>query len=500
MIRIFDTTLRDGEQAPGCSMVLSEKLEVARQLEKLGIDVVEAGFAAASPGDFEAVKQIALTLKDTAVTSLCRASAKDIDRAWEAIAAGASPMLHIVLATSPIHMKNKLRMTEEEVLSRIADSVAYAKGYVNEVEFSAEDAFRSERAFLIRAVETAVAAGATVVNLPDTVGYAVPEEAAALFRQVKEEARGADRVLLSAHFHDDLGLAVANSLTAVAAGAGQVECTLNGIGERAGNAALEEIVMALVTRQPYFDAFTGVNTRHLYRSSRLIQTITGIQMPANKAIVGANAFAHEAGIHQHGMLADPATYEIMTPESIGVSRGKLVLGKHSGRHAFEEHLEYLGYYLPPERMDKAFEKFKQLADRKKYILDRDLEAIIGVSDKELSPGSYQLINFVINSGNTISATAKIRLSQDGVQNEEVSLGEGPVDASFKAINKLVGRDITLDDYGLHSVTEGEDALGEAVVKLSLDGKQATGRGLSTDVIEASIRAYLNGVNKLFGVS
>ncbi len=495
-IRIFDTTLRDGEQSPGCSMNANEKMEMALQLEKLGVDVIEAGFAIASPGDLKSIQAIAEKVRDSAVCSLARAVEKDIDAAWEGVRKAASPYIHLFLATSPVHMQYKLRMSPEQVLERTTAMVAYAKKYCPEIEFSAEDAGRSELPFLASVVDAAIRAGATVINIPDTVGYLSPMEITERLTWLREHVPALDGVVLSVHNHNDLGQAVANSLAAVKAGATQVECTVNGIGERAGNAALEEIVMGIHTRTGFYDAETRINTRQIYRTSRLLQSITGVAVPPNKAVVGGNAFAHESGIHQHGVLAERTTYEIMTPESIGVPENLMVLGKHSGRHAFENRMEYLGYKLTSEQLNEAFNRFKELADKKKVVTDRDLEALVGHGQTE-EAGLYRLQSFVINSGNTISATARIELARENETVEGVALGSGPVDAAFKAINSIVGREIALEDYSLHSVTEGEDALGEAVVKLREGDEIITGRGVSTDIIEASIKAYVAGVNRLF---
>lgn len=493
-IKIFDTTLRDGEQSPGCSMDLHEKLEVAQQLEKLGVDVIEAGFAISSPGDALAIRKIAKVVKNSAICSLARASKGDIDAAWQAIRGAEAPCIHTFLATSPVHMEYKLRMTPTQVLDTTADMVAYAKRYCPDVEFSAEDAGRSDLDFLVSVFERAISAGATTINVPDTVGYLTPEEITERIGYLMQNVSGIENVTVSVHNHNDLGLACANSLAAIRAGATQVECTMNGLGERAGNAALEELVMGLVTRSNFYGVSCNIDTRQIYRTSRLVSTITGMQVPPNKAIIGQNAFAHEAGIHQHGVLAERTTYEIMTPASIGIPQAQMVLGKHSGRHAFEERLEALGYRLDPVALDHAFEKFKVIADKKKIIHDRDLEAILsGNEDKFV--GRYALESFIINSGNRIDATAVIKLRVNDEIREQVALGSGPVDAGFQAINLIVGEEFELDDYALHSVTEGEDALGEAVVRIHYRGRKITGRGVSTDVIEASLKAYLNGVNK-----
>ncbi len=496
-IRIFDTTLRDGEQSPGCSMNLNEKIEVARELEALKVDIIEAGFAIASPGDAAAIAAIADTVKDSTICSLARCVEKDIDAAWNAIRNANSSRIHVFLATSPVHMQYKLKMTPDEVIEYIAHNVAYAKKYCPDIEFSAEDACRSDLAFLCREFEAAIKAGATTLNIPDTVGYMVPEEYASRIRYLREHTEGIENVILSCHMHNDLGMAVANSLAGVEAGIGQIECTINGIGERAGNASLEECVMALNTRKNYFDVACNVETTQIYRASRMIQTITGVPVAPTKPIVGANAFAHESGIHQHGVLNNKETYEIMTPESVGIPKNAIVLGKHSGRHAFEDRLRELGYTLSKEKLDKAFEKFKILADKKKTVKDRDLEAIIGVAPVS-GAERYTLVNFVINSGNAITSTAVIKVKKGDETFERVAASDGPINASYRAINKIVGKDVELEDCSLKSMTDGEDAQAEALVKIKVDGSEmVTGRGVSTDVIEASIKAYINGINKYF---
>ncbi|NMA64731.1 MAG: 2-isopropylmalate synthase [Clostridiaceae bacterium] len=497
-VYIFDTTLRDGEQSPGCSMNLQEKVQLAKQLERLKVDVIEAGFAIASPGDFQSVKAIAETIKDCTVASLSRANEKDIDRAAEALKNAVNPLIHTFIATSDIHMKYKLKMTPDEVLERTKYMVAYAKKYCPNVEFSAEDATRSNPEFLYRVFETAIKSGATVINVPDTVGYTTPDEFYELIQNIKENVSGIEKVVLSVHCHNDLGMAVANSLAALKAGARQMECTINGIGERAGNASLEEIVMAIKTRNPIFNVDLRIDTTQIYRTSKMLTNITGVAVQPNKAIVGANAFAHEAGIHQHGVLAEKSTYEIMTPESIGLNRNKMVLGKHSGRHAFEEHLKSLGYNLTKEELDSAFEKFKVLADKKKDVQDADIEALLSQKAMEI-PEVYKLDRFVINTGNTITATTSVRLIKDNGDAsmiEEVSTGDGPVYAAFKAIEKIVGVSFVLEDYKVRSVTEGQDAQGEAYVKIRRNGRIFTGKGVSTDIFEASVLSYINAINKM----
>lgn len=494
-IKIFDTTLRDGEQSPGCTMNLKEKIVLAKQLESLNVDIMEAGFAIASVGDFESVKSVAQTIKNSAVASLARALEKDIDRAWEAVQYANYPRIHTFLATSDIHMKYKLKMSREEVLERAKTMVAYAKKYCSDIEFSAEDASRTDLAFLSQVVEAVIEAGATTVNIPDTVGYTTPDEFSKIITHLRENVKNIDKIDLSVHCHNDLGLGVANSLAAVRAGATQIECTINGIGERAGNAALEEIVMALKTRSDFFKADTRINTKEITRSSRLLSSITGVSVQPNKAIVGENAFAHESGIHQHGMLQERSTYEIMTPESVGLSTNKMVLGKHSGRHAFEDRLKTLGYDLSKEDLDFAFTEFKNLVDKKKNVYDKDLEAI--VTKKTISvPQIYSLKDFTINSSFETPSSASVSLMYKDEIKEGASKGDGSVDAAFNAINKILNMDFILEDYSLNSVTEGEDSQGETVVKICRNGESYTGRGLNTDIIASSIEAYIDAINKM----
>ena len=494
---IFDTTLRDGEQSPGMSMNLKEKIEMAKQLERLGVDVIEAGFASSSPGDFQSVKTIAETLKDCTVASLARASTGDIDMVWDAVKGAADPRIHLFIATSDLHMKYKLKMSRDEVLETVAGMTKRAAGYCPNIQFSAEDATRSDMDFLEKVVRAAIKAGATTINLPDTVGYTTPEEHEAFFRELHRRVPELEGVSASSHCHNDLGLAVANSLAAIRGGARQVECAVNGIGERAGNAALEEIVMALHVRKNQFGVETNINTREIMRSSSLLSRITGVKVQPNKAIVGDNAFTHEAGIHQHGVLAKAETYEIMTPASVGLKENNLVLGKHSGKHAFRDRLTELGYTLSDNDLAEAFRKFKELADRKKRVYDKDIEAIVA-KDAVQVPMTFTLGSYVINSGNTITATATVALNRDGKLTERVARGAGPIDAAFNAIGKIVGGRLSLEDYQINAVSEGEDALGDARVVLKSDkGKKYPGRGLSTDIIEASIKAYINAINKLY---
>lgn len=493
-IRIFDTTLRDGEQSPGASMNIEEKLQVARQLARLKVDVIEAGFPISSPGDFESVKAVAETVKGPAVAGLCRAASGDIDRAWEALQYAKKPVIHTFLATSDIHLEKKLKKTREEAYDIAVAAVKRAKGYCEEVEFSAEDATRSDIDYLCHIVEAVIDAGATVVNLPDTVGYAIPSEYGKMISTVIQRVPNSKKAIFSVHCHNDLGLGVANSLAAVLAGVGQVECTINGIGERAGNAAMEEIVMAIHTRQDLFGVTTGVNTKEIYRASRLVTDVTGLAVQVNKAIVGSNAFAHEAGIHQHGVLQDKRTYEIMDAESVGLAESKLVLGKHSGRHAFEERLKSLGYHLGKPELDKAFARFKDTADKKKEIFDEDLEAIVA-DEAYAIPAKYELCYMNVVSAGVPTAT--ICLSTADGELREAGIGVGSVDAIYKTIDKMVQAKYSLLDYIVKSVTGGTDALGEVTVKLEApNGEIYTGRGTSLDIVEASAKAYVNAVNKL----
>lgn len=497
-VYIFDTTLRDGEQSPGVSLNVQEKLEIAKQLQKLGVDIIEAGFPIASQGDFEGVKAVAETIKGVTICGLARASFKDIDRAWEAVKNAEQARIHTFIATSNIHLKHKLRMSREQVLEAAVAAVKHAKQYTSDVEFSAEDSFRSEPDFLCQVVEAAIAAGATTINLPDTVGYAIPNEFGDFIKNVMSRVPNIDQAVISVHCHNDLGLAVANSLAAVANGALQVECTVNGIGERAGNTSLEEIVMSLYTRHPLFDKTTDIKTEEIYRTSRLVSNLTGMRVQPNKAIVGKNAFAHESGIHQDGVLKERTTYEIMNPKMIGLNINNIVLGKHSGRHAIKDRVSELGYNLSDEEIEKTFVKFKALADKKKEIKDEDLAAI--VENEVLTvPETYKLEYLHISSGTQVIPTATIRLSRNGEAIEEAACGDGPVDAIYNAIDKLTGISSTLQLYNLHAVTGGKDALGEVTVKINPNQgskKIYLGRGVSTDILEASAKSYLNAVNKI----
>ena len=501
-VRIFDTTLRDGEQAPGYSMTIDEKVRMARQLESLGVDVMEAGFAIASPGDFESVRQIAAAVKATAVASLARALEKDIDAAWEAVRGAVRPRIHTFLATSDLHLKRKLRMSRSDALARISSAVRYARSKCDDVEFSLEDATRTDRDFMCRAVEAAVKAGATTVNLPDTVGYATPVEMHDIVANVMNRVPGIERAVVAVHCHDDLGLAVANTLAGLSAGARQAECTVCGIGERAGNAALEEVVMGLRTRRDAYELDCCVRSEEIANAARLLSTITGVKTPPGKAIVGANAFAHESGIHQHGVMADAKTYEIMTPESVGFKQTELVLGKHSGQHALESRLHDLGYDLDGARAAEVFAAFKSLADRKKRITDRDLVALAEsrVAAKDSGAREWRLDSFVVNSGNHMSATAQIALVKGKRRVQDAAIGSGPIYAAFRAVEKIVRHRFVLEDYQIQSVTERRDALGEVMVRISDARGSYRGRGVSTDVIEGSILALLVAVNRMLEAS
>ena len=494
-VKIFDTTLRDGEQSPGASMNTGEKLRLAVQLEKLGVDVLEAGFPASSEGDFEAVSQIAGRLKTTEVAALARANKQDIDRAWQAVKHAVKPRIHTFIATSDIHLQYKLKMTREQVLDATTEAVRYAKSLTDNVEFSAEDGSRSDRDYLCQVFGAAIAAGATTVNLPDTVGYAIPSEFADLVRYVMENTPGMDRAVLSVHCHNDLGLATANTIAAINAGARQAEVTINGIGERAGNTSLEEVVMALHTRGNYLPMTTSIHTQHLYPTSRLVSMITGIMVQPNKAIVGANAFAHEAGIHQDGMLKNPMTYEIMRPETIGLSANQLVLGKHSGRHALREHLKNMGYELSDEELSIVFKKFKALADKKKHVMDEDLEAI--VTEGVLRTADVFALKYLhVSAGTTVMPMASVQLSINGRLVKGADYGNGPIDACYNAIAKLTDTDSELLRFSISALTGGTDAQGEVTVRLKENGLIALGRGSDPDIITASALAFINGLNRL----
>lgn len=494
-VKIFDTTLRDGEQSAGINLNVDEKLQIARQLARLNVDIIEAGFAVVSPGDFAGVQAIAREIKGVTVCSLARAVKGDIDRAWEALKDAENPLIHTFIATSDIHMKYKLKKDPDQVVAMAVEAVKHARSLCPNVEFSAEDATRSDWDFLCRIFGEVIKAGATTINVPDTVGYAIPSEFARLIRYLKENTPGIGGVSLSVHCHNDLGLAVSNSLAAVENGADQVECTINGLGERAGNAALEEVVMAIKTRPENFKTQTRLVTEQIHRSSVLVSTLTGKPVQHNKAIVGSNAFAHEAGIHQDGMLKNRMTYEIMTPESIGLGQSNIVLGKHSGRHAVKNRLQEMGYNLSEAEVDQAYQRFIDLADKKKEVTDSDLEAIIR-NEIQVIADKYELDYLHVSTGNSTIPTATIRLKVDGSPVQEASCGHGPIDAIYKAIDRITNLTVKLDEYNIKAVTSGEDALGEVIVKVRENGHAYVGRGLSTDIIEASTLAYLHAINKM----
>jgi 2-isopropylmalate synthase len=494
-IFIFDTTLRDGEQSPGASMNMGEKILFARQLERLNVDVIEAGFPASSPGDFESVKRVAQEIRGPQIAGLARTTPKDIDTAWEALKQARSPRIHVFIATSDIHLQHKLRMSREEVLAETGRAVAHAKRYTENVEFSCEDATRSDPDYLARVLEAAIDAGATTVNIPDTVGYTTPTEYGKLLTYLRQKVKNIQKAVISVHCHDDLGMAVANSLTAVEHGARQVECTVNGIGERAGNASMEEIVMALKTRKDFFSFEVGIVTEQIYPSSRLLTSITGIQVPPNKAIVGANAFAHEAGIHQDGVLKEKTTYEIMKPETVGINQSILVLGKHSGRHAFRDRVRALGYELSEAHLNQAFQRFKEVADKKKQVFDEDLEAII--ADEILRiPDFYKLVNLNVVSGSVTVPTATVQIEIGGKLYQEAGFGDGPVDAATKTIAKIIKTKSRLVKFSVNAITGGTDAQGETMMILEEEGLRVTGQGAHTDIIMAAAKAYINALNKL----
>jgi len=495
-IIIFDTTLRDGEQAPGASLNPAEKLEIAEALQELGVDVIEAGFPVSSEGDFNAVQRIARSIKGPVICGLARAIKEDIDAAYGATKSARRPRIHVFLATSKIHLQYKLKKAEDEILRLAVENVRYARNLCPDIEFSPEDAARTDWGFLFKVVEAVIEAGATTVNIPDTVGYAHPEEFGRLIKAIRENVPNINKAVISIHCHNDLGLAVANSLEAIKNGARQVECTVNGIGERAGNASMEEIVMAIKTRKDIFkDIETSINTRQIYKTSRLVSKLTGFVVAPNKAIVGGNAFRHESGIHQDGVLKERTTYEIINPEDVGFTGKGIVLGKHSGRHALNERLEELGFKLNPQQLEKVNIRFKALADKKKNIFDDDLISIVEDETISIKP-VWKLASFVINSGTNITPTATVTLKYKNKILSAQSSGDGPVDACFKAIDKITGVKGELQDYRIEAVTKGKDALGEVSLKLKAKGKVVTSHSLSTDIIESSILAYLNALNKI----
>ena len=501
-VRIFDTTLRDGEQSPGATLTLPEKLEIARHLEAMGVDIIEAGFPISSEGDFESVRQIALELSHSTVCGLARCASQDIERAGEAVKHAKKPRIHVFCATSKIHREHKLRKGREEIIRLSVKSIQHALQYTKDVEFSPEDASRTELDFLEEIVQAAVEAGATTINLPDTVGYATPKSYGEIFSHLlkKLPALRERGIILSSHCHNDLGLAVANSLAAVESGARQIECTINGIGERAGNAALEEIVMALKTRADQYKIGSRIDSTKIYPASRMVSTLTGLVVQRNKAIVGQNAFAHEAGIHQDGILKYRETYEIMDPATVGIPKSSLVLGKHSGRHAFKDRITQLGYTLNNEQLESTFAKFKTLADKKKEVFDEDLEALVD-EQLELTRGQWELAGLQVMTGSNSIPTATVTLRDaNGETVMDASVGDGPVDAIYSAIQRLTGVKVNLTDYRIRAVTKGKEAQGEVQIELEDNDRRIRGRGLSTDILEASALAYLAGINRLRGMA
>jgi 2-isopropylmalate synthase len=495
IIKIFDTTLRDGEQSPGASMNVEEKLTLARQLARLGVDIIEAGFAISSPGDFEAIRIIGGEVEGPIICSLARAREEDIKRAWEAISNAPKRRIHTFHSTSDIHLKYQFRISREEALKRSVEMVKLARSFTDDVEFSPMDATRTDIGYLCEVVEAVIDAGASTVNIPDTVGYSIPVEFGAMIKAIHDSVKNIDKVVISVHCHNDLGLAAANSLAAVLNGAGQIECTINGIGERAGNCSMEEVVMALRTRSDIFHADTRINTEEIIRSSKLVTKITGISVQPNKAIVGANAFAHESGIHQDGLLKEKTTYEIIRPESIGLLSAKLVLGKHSGRHAFKTRLKDLGYDLTSEELNSAFERFKRLADQKKDIFDEDIEALI-TEEVTKVPEVYSLIDLSITSGINQKPTATVKLKVGEEVIDRMEYGDGPVDAIYKAIAAITNTESSLLKFEIKAITGGTDALGEVMVSLEEGDRSVRGHGADTDIIVASAKAYINALNKL----
>lgn len=496
-IKIFDTTLRDGEQTPGVNLNISEKLQIAKRLEALNVDVIEAGFPVASNGDFLAVEEIAKNIKNSSIAALCRTVPKDIEEAYRAVRLAENPRIHTFIATSPVHMKHKLNMSEEQVLENAIKAVEFSKRLCNDVEFSAEDAYRSDADFLCRVFKGVIEAGATVINIPDTVGYAFPSDYGRFIKYIVENTSGIENVDVSIHCHNDLGLAVANSLAGIISGATQVECAINGLGERAGNTALEEIVMAIETRKKDLGVHTNIKANEIWRTSKIVSSISGVFVQPNKAIVGENAFAHESGIHQDGVLKERSTYEIITPESIGkINNNNIVLGKHSGRHAFDNYLKNNRIILSVEALDEAFIKFKKMTDKKKSITHREIEAIVN-NNLSVLEETFKLISYQVYSGNKMICTSTIELQKGDIILAESAVGDGPVASAFKAIERAIGEEFTLKDYSIRSITDGEDSLGEVIVKTESDGQIFIGSALSGDIMEASINAFINSINKIF---
>ena len=493
---IFDTTLRDGEQSPGATLNIEEKVEIAKQLARLNVDVIEAGFPISSQGDFEAVQRIAREVRGPIIAGLARATALDVDRAWEALQDAEKPRIHVFISSSDVHLKHLFKLTREQALEQAREMVARAKSYCQDVEFSAQDATRSDLDYVCQMIEATIEAGATTVNLPDTVGYTTPDEYEHMIKTVLAKVKNIDKAIISVHCHNDLGMAVANSVSALRAGARQVECTINGIGERAGNASLEEIVMAIETRKDFFGLHTRANTSELLRTSRMVSSLTGIPVQPNKAIVGSNAFAHESGIHQDGMLKEKRTYEIMDADTVGAGETSLVLGKHSGRHAFRKHIADMGYTLGDEELNRIFFEFKQLCDKKKLITDRDIEALIMERVQVEGEAAYRIDQVTVVTGNKMTPTATVKLiSSDGSIITEATTGDGPVDSVCKAVSKICGISAELIEFNIAAITEGLDAQAESSIKLRYKGRVVTGRGADTDIIMASAKAYLHAVNK-----
>jgi len=495
-LTIFDTTLRDGEQAPGCSMTVQEKVQVARQLKRLGVDIIEAGFPIASPGNFEGVREVSRAVEGPRIAALARCTEQDIDRAAEALEDAESSRIHVFLATSEIHREHKLKKARDEILNLAAEGVEMARRRCDDVQFSPEDASRTEPDFLAEVTEAVIDAGASTVNIPDTVGYAMPEQFAELIETLLTEVSNINEATISVHCHNDLGLAVANSLAAARRGARQIECAVNGIGERAGNCSLEEVVMAVRTRSDFLPFHTDINTREIMNTSRLVSSVTGISVQPNKAVVGENAFAHEAGIHQDGVLKEKTTYEIMRPEDVGRERSRLVLGKHSGRHAFRKHLEELGIELEEESFERVFQKFKQLSDKKKNVYTEDVEAVVREELADI-PQVYSLTDFHTTSGTSLTPTATVTVEvKDRGTVTDAATGDGPIDAVYRALDRITGLDCELADYSIHAVTGGKDAMGEVSLEIEHEGRKERGRGSSTDVVEASAKAYVSALNRL----
>ncbi len=495
-VKIFDTTLRDGEQSPGCSMTQDEKLRIARALADLGVDIIEAGFPAASRGDWESVAAVAGEVRGPVICALARCNSDDIDKSWSALKVAARPRLHVFLATSAIHLEHKLKMARDQIIRMAVEGVRHARSLCNDVEFSPEDASRTDLGFLAEVVQAVVDAGATTINIPDTVGYTTPQEFHETFSHLRSKVRGIEGITLSVHCHDDLGMAVANSLSAVRAGARQIECTINGIGERAGNCSMEEVVMALAVREQAFGVRTGIRTQRLYPTCRLVAAITGMPIPRNKAITGENAFAHESGIHQHGMLRHSSTYEIMRPQDVGLSRSSLVLGKHSGRHAFRERVRELGFDLDEAELGRVFVRFKALADLKKELFDGDIESLV-LHVEGNSSGPWTLERLATSAATGEDARAVVELVHvDGRRIEQVAIGDGPVDAALSAIEQAIGLPVRLRKFEVRSVSEGEDAQGEALVTVECDGRMYRGSSVSTNIVESGVRAFLEVINRI----